>query len=163
LNKGLLLAPARKLPSSERVARTEPERVESCVLQVSRSSVDGGAGYTACDGNRRDSRDHPGDPHRARGREGPRAHGGRAGRRGRSARGRRLRRLRARALTWASSRSSLPERQLAVMRRLSLIATALLAILTGLVWSGALTWVDRYGVHHLMPWAHFGPHHLIDI
>ena len=36
--------------------------------------------------------------------------------------------------------------------------------MSGLVWGGALTWVDRYGVHHLMPWAHFGgPHPLIEI
>ena len=31
------------------------------------------------------------------------------------------------------------------------------------MWAGVFTSFDRYAVHHWMPWAHFGPHHLIQI
>jgi membrane-associated phospholipid phosphatase len=36
-------------------------------------------------------------------------------------------------------------------------------VLTGLVWAGVFTWLDRYSVGHLMPWAQFGPAKLISI
>jgi membrane-associated phospholipid phosphatase len=42
-------------------------------------------------------------------------------------------------------------------------AGALFLVLTALVWAGAFTHVDRYAVHHLMPWAQFGPHRLIEV
>lgn len=42
------------------------------------------------------------------------------------------------------------------------LALAFLA-LTGLVWVGVFTWLDRYAVHHLMPWARFGRHRLIEV
>ena len=32
-----------------------------------------------------------------------------------------------------------------------------------MVWAGAFTSLDHYAVGHLMPWAHFGPHHLIEV
>jgi hypothetical protein len=35
--------------------------------------------------------------------------------------------------------------------------------LTVLVWTGVFTSLDRYAVHNLMPWAHFGPHRLIQV
>jgi membrane-associated phospholipid phosphatase len=31
------------------------------------------------------------------------------------------------------------------------------------VWTGVFTSLDRYAVHHLMPWSHFGHHHLIEV
>jgi membrane-associated phospholipid phosphatase len=31
------------------------------------------------------------------------------------------------------------------------------------VWIGACTRLDRYAVHHWMPWSHFGPHRLIEV
>ena len=31
------------------------------------------------------------------------------------------------------------------------------------MWIGTFTWLDRYAVHHWMPWAHFGRHHLIQV
>lgn len=36
-------------------------------------------------------------------------------------------------------------------------------VLAALVWTGVFTSVDRYAVDHLMPWAHFGPHRLIEV
>ena len=47
--------------------------------------------------------------------------------------------------------------------RLASIALSAFLALTALVWVGAFTWLDRYAVHHLMPWAHFGPHRLIEV
>jgi len=46
-------------------------------------------------------------------------------------------------------------------RRIAVVAGALFLLLTGLVWGGVFTDLDRYAVHHLMPWAHFGHHRLI--
>ena len=48
-------------------------------------------------------------------------------------------------------------------RRLAILAAAAFALLTALVWTGVFTSLDRYAVHHLMPWANFGPHHLVDV
>ena len=48
-------------------------------------------------------------------------------------------------------------------RRLAILAAAAFVALTALVWTGVFTSLDRYAVHHLMPWAHFGPHHLVDV
>lgn len=42
-------------------------------------------------------------------------------------------------------------------------AGAAFLALTGLVWAGAFTSFDRYATNHWMPWAHFGPHHLIQV
>jgi membrane-associated phospholipid phosphatase len=42
-------------------------------------------------------------------------------------------------------------------------AGAAFAALTGLVWTGVFTSFDRYAVRHWMPWARFGPHHLIQV
>lgn len=38
-----------------------------------------------------------------------------------------------------------------------------LAALTALVAAGALTGIDRYAVHHWMPWLQPTPHHLVDL
>lgn len=48
-------------------------------------------------------------------------------------------------------------------RRASVIFALAFLALTGLVWAGAFTHVDRFAVHHLMPWPQFGRHHLIRI
>ena len=48
-------------------------------------------------------------------------------------------------------------------RSLTLAAFAAFLALTGLVWAGVFTSFDRYATHHWMPWAHFGPHRLIQV
>jgi membrane-associated phospholipid phosphatase len=47
--------------------------------------------------------------------------------------------------------------------RTAILAGVLFLLLTGLVWAGVFTDVDRYAVEHLMPWAQFGRHHLVDV
>jgi len=48
-------------------------------------------------------------------------------------------------------------------RSLTLAAFAAFLAWAGLVWAGVFTSFDRYAVHHWMPWAHFGPHHLVQV
>lgn len=48
-------------------------------------------------------------------------------------------------------------------RALTVAAFAAFLALTGLVWAGVFTSFDRYATDHWMPWAHFGPHHLIQV
>lgn len=47
-------------------------------------------------------------------------------------------------------------------RRVAITAGSLFLVLTGLVWGGVFTRLDRLAAHHWMPWAQFGHHRLID-